>query len=176
MNAREAVQSPVPDSLAALIEQLRTPAATDPEEEITASSLRGQAASALGERRDPLAVPALIEALADPNYVCTCAALALGKIKHPDAIDALVAVLSDGDKFWVPRGAAAVALGDFGTAAHSALSALKKALRYSCSTADETWDGRAREAVKDAIRRITAPATPSALHGKGFRFEMWGVY
>jgi len=152
------------------------PAATDPEKQYWVSSLRGHAASALGEHRDPLAVPALIEALADPNYVCTSAALALGNIKHPDAIHPLVAVLGDGNKFWVPRGAAAVALGDFGTAANSALSALKKALRYSCSRAHETWDERAREAVEDAIRRITDPATPSALHGKGFRFEMWGLY
>ena len=174
--AQNALRFQLPDSLEELIRIVRTPATGDAEPRMEADNLRGIAATELGKRGDPKAVPVLLEALADANYVCTCAALALGQIKHPDSIDALVAVLSDGNKFWVARGAAAVALGEFGAAAHSALPALKRALKYSCSALGDTWDRRAGDAVKDAIRRIRDPLASSSLHGKGFRFEMWGIY
>ena len=162
------------ESVATLIQRL----AEQPQSEhpFETSDPRASAAKALGSLRDPIAVPALIEALKDPNYVCVCAALALAKIKHPDAIEPLIAVLEDTNKFWVPRGAAAVALGQLGETARRALPALQRALQYDCYGVGETWDIRARQAVEDAITHITDPTSPCFLKGKGYRFEMWGIH
>jgi len=141
------------------------------------SESRASAADALGALQDPAAVPALIEALSDPNYVCVCAANALAQIKDSRAVEPLVGVLQDTNKFWVPRGAAAVALGRLGKLAESALPALRNALQYDCTNEnDEKWDLRAREAVEDAILHITNPSAECSLKGRGYRFEMWGMY
>ncbi|WP_030897591.1 HEAT repeat domain-containing protein [Streptomyces sp. NRRL F-5126] len=134
------------------------------------------AANALGTLGDPAAVPALVKALADSNYLCGCAALALGRIAVPAAIEPLVGLLRDPDKFWVPRGAAAVALGDMGTAAREALPALSEAAEYDTESPGETWHVLCQEAVADAINRIRDPSAPSALTGHGYRYEMWGRY
>jgi HEAT repeat protein len=135
-----------------------------------------QAAEALGELKDPAAIPVLVVALSDPNYLSVGASLALGKIGHPSAVKPLIDVLSDKDKFWVPRGAAAVALGNMGRTAESAIPALTEALNYDVHNSGESWDERAREAVVDALRRIRDPSTPSSLEGRGYRYEMWGIY
>jgi hypothetical protein len=162
------------ESVAALIQTLaEQPASEHPFE---TSDPRATAAKALGSFGDPIAVPALVEALMDSNYVCVCAAKALAQIKHPDAIDPLIAVLEDTNKFWVPRGAAAVALGQLGEIARPALPALQRALQYDCDGVGGTWDLRARQAVEDAIMHITDPTSPCSLKGRGYRFEMWGIY
>lgn len=171
---RHAIQ--LPDSPEELIRIVRTPPVGHGEELLWANSMRAAAASELGMRGDPKAVPALMEALSDHNYVCTVASLALARIRPPEAIDALVTILADSKRFWVPRGAAAVALGRFGSAAHSALPALRKALKYKCRSRNETWDWRAQAAVKDAIQHITEPEAPCSLENKGYLFEMWGIY
>jgi 3-hydroxyacyl-CoA dehydrogenase/HEAT repeat protein len=130
---------------------------------------------ALGALGDPAAIPVLIENLNDGNYLCVSAARALGQTQDPRAVDPLVAVLSDQHKFWVPRGAAAVALGDLGALAESSLPALESALAYRID-GGETWDERAREAVQDSLERIRHPGSESKLTGKGSRYEMWGIY
>jgi 3-hydroxyacyl-CoA dehydrogenase len=130
---------------------------------------------ALGEVREPSSLPVIVEYLATPNYLAVSAARALGRIDDPRAVQPLVGVLSDGDKFWVPRGAAAVALGDLGAHATESLPALRAALAYPTDDG-ENWDERAREAVEDAIARIETPGTHTTLAGKGARYEMWGVY
>ena len=137
---------------------------------------RASAADDLGALGDPTAVPALIEALSDPNFVCVCAAMALAQLKHPDAVEPLIRVLEDSEKFWVPRGAAAVALGRMGELGRPALAALTKACEYDCEHAADKWDLRAREAVEDAIRHITDPSAQCSLLGRPPRFEMWGIY
>ncbi len=137
---------------------------------------RAKAADALGRLGDASAVPALIAALNDPNYVSVCAARALARIRHPGAIEPLVAVLEDENKFWVPRGAAAVALGELGEIARPALAALQRALQYDVSGTGEAWDMRAREAVEDALTHITDSTAPCSLKGQGYRFEMRGIY
>jgi HEAT repeat protein len=134
------------------------------------------AATALGNLRDPAAVPALIDALSDANYLCVCAALALGEIAHPSAVKPLINVLGDVERFWIPRGAAAVALGDMGPAAKAAIPELTNALDYDVNHSGEKWDERAREAVVDALRRIRDLSARSSLTGRGYRYEMWGRY
>jgi HEAT repeat protein len=134
------------------------------------------AAEALGELRDPAAVPTLIDALSDANYLCVCAALALGKIADPSAVKPLINVLRDADRFWVTRGAAAVALGDMGPVAEAAIPALTDTLGYDVNYSGEKWDARAHEAVVDALRRIRDPSALSSLTGRGYRYEMWGRY
>jgi len=91
-------------------------------------------------------------------------------------VEPLIAVLQDHDKFWVPRGAAAVALGDLGEMAAAALPALREALKYDCDGAGENWDLRAREAVADAIAHISDTEAVCSLKGKGYRYEMWGIH
>jgi HEAT repeat protein len=135
-----------------------------------------EAAQTLGGLGDPAAVPALVHALSDSNYLCVQAALSLGQIADPAAVMPLVEVLRDADKFWVPRGAAAVALGDMGQLAEPAIPALTEALHYNVNNLGEKWDKRAREAVVDALNRIRDPSAPSSLTGKGYRYEMWGRY
>jgi len=135
---------------------------------------RAGIADVLGLIGAPSAIPALIEQLADANYVCVSAALALGRMRDPRAVAPLAGVLADEQKFWVPRGAAAVALGELGALAEPGLPALERALDYPDGRG-ETWDERAREAVEDAIARIRTGA-PTALTGKGSRYEMWGIY
>ncbi|HET6933141.1 MAG TPA: HEAT repeat domain-containing protein [Candidatus Acidoferrum sp.] len=162
------------ETLEALIEKLR--AQPKPGLDIETMMFRASAADDLGELGDPAAVPALIEALNDPNFVCVCAAMALAQLKHPDAVVPLIRVLEDTSKFWVPRGAAAVALGRMGELARVALPALNKARVYDCEHAEDKWDLRAREAVEDAILHITDPSAPCSLLGKPPRYEMWGIY
>lgn len=152
------------DALADAINQVLT--ASDINKWIAAVDL-------LEESKDRSAIPALVQALNDPNYRCVCAALALGEIGDPRAIPHLLKVLNDKERFWVPRGAAAVALGLLGQAAAEALPALEEALTFG---PDEKWDIRAREAVEDAIGHITNPNAPCRLKGRGYRFEMWGIY
>lgn len=130
----------------------------------------------LGTSKDPAVLAGLLQALQDPSYRCVCAALALGRIGNPRAVAPLVGVLNDRDRFWVPRGAAAVGLGFMGPAAAEALPALEAALAFPTRTADETWDPRACEAVEDAILHITLPGAPCLLKRRGYRFEMWGIY
>ena len=162
------------ETLQALIERLH--AQPKSERDIETMLSRASAADDLGALGDPAAVPALIEALNDPNFVCVCAALALAEFKHPDAVQPLIRVLEDRDKFWVPRGAAAVALGRMGELAKAALPALKKAREYDCEHAEDKWDMRSREAVDDAILHIVEPSAPCSLLGKAPRYEMWGIY
>lgn len=140
------------------------------------SSLSAPAVHALERIGDPSAVPCLIEALSDENYLCTCAAGALGRIGDPRAVGPLIGVLRQRGKFWVPRGAAAVALGEFGEGAREALPALEEALRYDWKEAGDEWDDRAQEAVKDAIDRIRGFSKETKLKGYGYRYEMWGIY
>lgn len=142
----------------------------------TAYGERVAAAGALGAQRAHAGIPALIRALEDENYLCVTAVMALGQMHDPAAVPPLVDVLTDSERFWVPRGAAAVALGNLGTVATPALPALEEALRYDTSPDSDSWDERAFEAVYDAIRRIEAPDIPSLLTGQGYRFEMWGLY
>ena len=140
------------------------------------SDLRAVAASALGKIGNEKSVPCLLGALHDNNYLCTCAALALGEIGDAGAVEPLSRVLRDRDKFWVARGAAAVALGNLGKLSKSALPFLCEALDYDCENSGEMWDIRAREAVEDAINRINNPSVKSKLEGCGYRYEMWGIY
>jgi HEAT repeat protein len=137
---------------------------------------RAAAADALGKLGDPAAVPDLVQALTDPNYLAVSAALALGQIGDAAAVGPLVDVVRDHAKSWVPRGAAAVALGNIGPAAASAVPALREALEYDVASAGEKWDERAHEAVVDALNRIDDPSAQSMLTGKGYRYEMWGLY
>jgi len=166
--------SPNTDATQRLIEILQGP--EEPEGPYQAAYRRSGAAEALGSLGDPVAVPALVEALKDKNYVSVCAAAALAKIKDPRAVQPLIAVLQDQEKFWVPRGAAAVALGDLGEIATAALPALREALEYDCDTSGEKWDQRAREAVADAIAHISDAKAACSLKGNGDRYEMWGIY
>jgi HEAT repeat protein len=75
---------------------------------------RAHAAEALGEIRDPVAIPALIEGLADPyRLVRSYAARGLGlmnRVESSAAIDKLIAVLQK-DEFFGARAEAAEALG-----------------------------------------------------------------
>jgi HEAT repeat protein len=162
------------DSAMQLIEILQGP--EEPVGPNQAAHRRPAAADALGSLGDPVAVPALVEALKDKNYVSVCAAAALAKIRDPRAVEPLIAVLQDQEKFWVPRGAAAVALGNLGEMATAALPALHEALEYDCAGAGEKWDLRAREAVADAIAHIVDGKAACSLKGKGGRYEMWGIY
>ena len=161
-------------TLHSLIEKLHAQPKSDFDIETMMS--RASAADDLGELGDQAAVPALIEALSDPNFVCVCAAMALAQLRHPDAVEPLIHVLEDTTKFWVPRGAAAVALGRMGELGRAALPALRRACEYDCERAEAKWDLRAREAVEDAIQHITDPSAPCSLIGRPPRFEMWGIY
>ncbi len=137
---------------------------------------RVAAADALGTQREREGIPALINALEDENYLCVTAAIALGGMDDPAAVPPLTGVLTDSDRFWVPRGAAAVALGNLAQVAQPALPALTEALGYDTKPDTDSWDARAFEAVYDAIRRTENPGAPSLLTGQGYRFEMWGLY
>jgi len=136
---------------------------------------RKDAIEALASSGDPRAVPVLIEALNDSDGF-VYAGRALAKLRDARAVQPLIDVLRDHDKFWVRRGAAAVALGNLGDIAIPALPALREALQYECEGAGEKWDLRAKEAVADAIAHILDPSAPCSLKGKGYRFEMWGTY
>jgi len=72
---------------------------------------REKSSDYLGEIGDPEAVPALIEALADPT-ISWLAAESLGKIGDPRAVEPLIGVLSSPEK-WLRRNAAE-ALGKIG--------------------------------------------------------------
>ncbi len=88
---------------------------------------RRWAAAALGQYRDPVAVPALLEALReeDDGKVRTQAATALGMIGDPEAVDDLIHALETGDEEM--RTQATRALGEIGD--ERALGALSHALR-----------------------------------------------
>ncbi len=149
-------------------------AATECEDSRKLDADRAAAAAALGSIGGTAAVPELIRALSHPNQVCVAAALALGRIAHVDAVQPLIAVLADRDKFWMARGAAAVALGEMGAIAEPALPALEQALELDCQTSSTSWDERAREAVADAISHTRDRVTECALKGNGQRYAMWG--
>lgn len=157
-----------------LAQLLATLAATEGDDSRTLDARRTAAAAALGELKDPAAVPALIGALAHPNQVCVAAALALGRLRAEASVAALQAVLEDEHKFWMPRGAAAVALGQLGAAAAAALPALRSALTLDYRSSSTSWDALAHEAVADAITHITDPGAACALEGKSPRYALWG--
>jgi hypothetical protein len=154
-----------------LLEKL---AATDAKDSRTLDASRAAAAEALGLLGDVVAVPALIRALYHPNQVCVAAALALGRMRVTDAIEPLRAVLEDNHKFWMPRGAAAVALGQIGAPAEAALPSLRRVLELDFTAHGTSWDARAHEAVVDAIAHITDPTAACALQGDSQRYAMWG--
>jgi HEAT repeat protein len=156
-----------------LLERL---AATDGKDSRTLDANRAAAAQALGALADVTAVPGLIQALSHPNQVCVAAALALGRISHADAVMPLVAVLEDENKFWMPRGAAAVALGQMGAVAQAAVPALTRALALDVLAPGTSWDVRAREAVEDALRHLSTPSAECLLKGQGQRYAMWGIH
>jgi HEAT repeat protein len=106
--------APIESPLPGLLRLLAQGSASLTDNDLKTRYESAAAATALGELRDPAAVPVLIDALSNPNHLCVSAALALGKIAHPSAVEPLIGVLRDANKFWVPRGAAAVALGDMG--------------------------------------------------------------
>ena len=122
-----------------------------------------------------VAVRVLISALEPEGFRAVTAALVLGRLGSERAVKPLARLLASEGRFWVERGAAAIALGELGPKAVAALPELRSALS-NATKADESWDERAREAVEDAIARIERPGTPSQLTGKGARFEMWGIW
>ena len=134
------------------------------------------AVEALGEMRAQEGVPILISLLEHENYLCVVASRALADIGDASAVGPLLDVLEDSSKFWVPRGAAAIALGALGKVATDAVPALELALTYQAETDDETWDERAQDAVRDAIHRIQNPGTETTLGGQGYKYEMWGIF
>jgi HEAT repeat protein len=146
---------------------------TESNDSRTLDARRAAAATALGELGDAAAVPALIEALAHPNQVCVAASLALGRLRAEASVAPLRAVLEDPHKFWMPRGAAAVALGQIGAAAAAALPALQSALALDHLTSGTSWDVLAHDAVADAIAHIKDPSAACALEGKN-RYALWG--
>jgi HEAT repeat protein len=149
-------------------------AATDAKDSRTLDASRAAAAEALGALGNVAAIPALIQALSHPNQVCVAAALALGRMTARDAVEPLRAVLEDNTKFWMPRGAAAVALGQIGALAEPALPTLKRALELDFFSPGTSWDARAHEAVADALLHISDPSAVCLLEGKGERYAMWG--
>lgn len=154
-----------------LLEKL---AATEADDSRKLDASRAAAAETLGSLGDVAAVPALIRALYHPNQVCVAAALALGRMRASEAVEPLRAVLEDNQKFWMPRGAAAVALGQIGAPAESALPSLRRALELEFASLGTSWDARAHEAVADALAHITDPSAACALQGKGQRYAIWG--
>jgi HEAT repeat protein len=153
---------------------LRQLTATEADDSRTLDVSRAKAAEALGALGVAEAVPALVQALSHPNQVCVAAALALGRMQAPEAVEPLRAVLEDGTKFWMARGAAAVALGRMGTLAQPALPALERAMEIDCSSSSTSWDTRAHEAAADALLHITDSSASCMLEGKGQRYAMWG--
>jgi HEAT repeat protein len=149
-------------------------AATEADDSRTLDASRAAAAESLGALGDHSTVPALIRALMHPNQVCVAAALALGRMRASEAIEPLRAVLEDNHKFWMPRGAAAVALGQIGAPAEVALPSLRRALELDFVAHGTSWDARAHEAVADALAHITNPAAACALQGDAQRYAMWG--
>jgi HEAT repeat protein len=172
MPASDAKKSSAPPSLDVLVQRL---AATEGKDSRTLDASRAAAAQALGAMGDHAAVPALIQALSHPNQVSVAAALALGRLGAREAVEPLTAVLADDTKFWMPRGAAAVALGHMGTLAESALPTLTRALEIDVLSSGTGWDVRAHEAVADAIHHIKDPSAECTLRGKGQRYEVWGI-
>lgn len=112
------------------------------------------AATELGLRGDPAYAPALIQALADKNYVAVCAARALALIGSADAVEPLVDVLHDSEKFWAPRRSAADALGKLRKLASGALPALRRARNYTDD--GTTWNAQCAVSVHESILRIEA--------------------
>ena len=139
-------------------------------------SEQSDAISILGVYKIKEAIPMLLERLNHENYLCVCACSALARIKDSTAIRPLLEVLMDEDKFWVPRGAAANALGSFRELAKEVLPEMEKALDYDVSSFGEKWDQRAKDAVEDAVNKIKDPNYKTKLRGKGFKYEMWGIY
>ncbi|MEY4577267.1 MAG: hypothetical protein RL701_1970 [Pseudomonadota bacterium] len=167
---RTASKAP-PRNVAALLGILQ---ATDGNDSRTLDAKRAAAAKDLGDLGDLQAEAALIQALSHPNQVSVAAALALGRMRLASAVAPLVAVLEDQHKFWMPRGAAAVALGHMGPLAATALPALTKALEYDLINAGTSWDVLARDAVEDAVRHLSDPAAACTLELHGKRYAIWG--
>ena len=137
------------------------------------SVLHSEVATALGVISARGAVPVLIRALQNRSHLCVCAALALGQLEDESAVSPLVEVLMDQDASWVPRCAAAVALGRLGKLAEPAVPSLTTALEFKTAAPGEHWDPRAREAVADALARIADPAAASASTNYEFQYEIW---
>jgi HEAT repeat protein len=136
---------------------------------------QANAINTLGAFKIKDAIPVLINKLQNPN-LCLSACFALSDIKDPIALKPLVEVLFDQNISWVDRGAAAVAIGNFGELAYPVLPELEKALEIEVKVGDEKWDERSRDAVIDAINKIKDPNYLSILEGKGYKYEMWGIY
>ncbi|GEM_PF-331069 len=154
--ARALGDFPDEQTLSTLLRSLRA----DP-----AGTVRAAAARALGRQGNPEAVPALVEALADPLCVSpeddpsgrlcvpAAAAEALGRIGDRRAVPALVEAL--GHSHPRVRQAAAEALGAIGDpeAVPALIEALREPTRYQ----------RVREAVSEALERIGPPAVPALI-------------
>lgn len=168
------MRSSAAPALSKLDQLLSKLSATDADDSRKLDATRAAAAEALGMLGDSAAVPALILALSHPNQVCVAAALALGRLNAGEAVEPLRAVLEDDTKFWMPRGAAAVALGHMGTLAARALPTLQSALELDFLSAGTSWDARAHEAVADAVEHMTNPGATCLLQGKGQRYAVWG--
>jgi len=116
--------------------------------------VRKAAAKALGEIRDPAAVPALEKALVDDEAwgVRIAAAKALGEIRDPAAVPALEKALGD-DEAREVREAAAAALGEI--KGKAAVEALIRALGN-----EDNW---VRITAARTLREMRNPATVEAL-------------
>jgi len=183
-----AVQSAAADALAEIPEHLRPIArehacdtliyllnsAAPPTGPTEPPDIRPAMARALGRLGCREAVPHLVAALVDANTLCVHAAGALGDLRDPAAIVPLIDVMFDAQKFWVPRGNAAVVIGHMGSCASAAIPALREALTLMPN--DTTWDARCTEGVEDALSHLTDDQAACLLKGRGYRFEMWGVY
>jgi HEAT repeat protein len=82
---------------------------------------------AIGSVGGPGAFEALLPFLSHPNHLCQCAAGALGELDDPRAVQPLAYVVADKSKFWVPRSAAAGALGELAVHARCAARFVRSA-------------------------------------------------
>lgn len=164
-NAHEAF----PD-LVRLLNRKAPPPETRPNMPDTYEFVLADIIGTIGSTGHPGGLELLLPFLAHPNYLSQRAAHALGDLGDERAVMPLAEMLADENKFWVPRSAAAHALGQLGVPAREALPALYKAKSYDTKNAGEKWDERALHAVEEAIARIESGAAhqPAARH---FIFE-----